>query len=47
MKKIFMLFPGFLFLGAIGAYAQEDVISPDYVGTGTYHGLSAPLRDIP
>jgi hypothetical protein len=47
MKKIFVLFPGFLFLGAIGAYAQENVISPDYVGTGTYHGLSAPLRDIP
>jgi len=32
---------------ALGLKAQDQPLSPSYVGTGTYHGLSKPLRELP
>ena len=46
MKKLsFILF--ILMALATMVQAQDQPISPTYTGTGVYHGLSQPLRDLP
>lgn len=42
----FLLFT-MLFAFGFLVSAQEESISPSYVGVGVYHGLSQPLRDLP
>ena len=47
MKKTsLMLFPVFL-CAAISLMAQDTPVNPAMVTTGTYYGLSKPLRDLP
>ncbi len=36
-----------LMLSVAGVKAQDQAISPGQIGVGQYHGLSAPLRDLP
>lgn len=48
MKQKVLLLMFFLAgLLTIQSMAQDKPLSPSYVGVGTYHGLSQPLRDIP
>ncbi len=46
MKKNYLLLV-FVFAIAFASKAQDQPLSPSYVGVGQYHGLSKPLRDIP
>jgi len=44
---ILLLLLFFTGIYSISVQAQDKPIKPSYVGVGTYHGLSQPLRDIP
>ncbi|MFH1121012.1 MAG: CARDB domain-containing protein [Bacteroidota bacterium] len=47
MRKIYLLgFVG-MWLFPFSLNAQDQVIAPGVTGVGVYHGLSAPLRDLP
>lgn len=46
MKKILLFFVGLL-ASTVIISAQDQPISPSYVGEGVYHGLSKPLSDLP
>jgi len=35
------------FLGASDIFAQDEPVAPSVIGTGVYHGLTPPLRDLP
>ena len=36
-----------LLLSSVMLFAQDQPVSPTYIGVGVYHGLSQPLRDLP
>ncbi|MBK6964469.1 MAG: T9SS type A sorting domain-containing protein [Bacteroidales bacterium] len=47
MNKLYMIGLLGLMLSVAGVKAQDQAISPGQIGVGQYHGLSAPLRDLP
>jgi hypothetical protein len=47
MKKNYLLLIAILLAIVFTSKAQDKAISPSLIGVGLYHGLSAPLRDIP
>ena len=48
MKQLFAFSIALLFMAVAGSlYAQDEPVSPSLVGTGVYHGLSVPVKDMP
>ncbi len=48
-KRLLLVSLPFIFylLSFSSLWAQQEPIKPNFIGTGTYHGLTPPLRDLP
>ena len=47
MKKYFLTLAAFLCFGCLTLNAQDQPAHPSFIGTGTFTGISKPLRDLP
>ena len=47
MKRFFYTLLISVFLLPLSLFSQDEAISPSIIGTGVYHGLTPPLRDLP